>query len=405
MGSETSLRRVLNVPLLTLYGVGTMVGGGFYALTGKVVGMAGMQAPLSILLAGLVALVSAFSFAELASRFPYSAGEAQYVKEAFRSRSLSVLVGWLVIATGVVSAAALANAIVMFLQDRVALNETLGIAAVVLAFGLVAAWGVGQSVFLAVLITFIEVGGLLFILFAARDGFGDLPARWEEMLVPASAGAWTGILAGGFLVFYAFIGFEDMVNMAEEVKEPRRTMPRSIILALLLTLLLYVSVLVAALLTVPANELAESRTPMATIVRPYGEDAVVALSIVSVLAGVNGALIQVIMASRVAYGMSNRGLGPRWLARVNPRTRTPVRATILVTTIVLVLALWFPLVTLAQITSTIILVVFALVNLALWWIKGRDPDPEGEGPRYWRALPLLGFVMCLAIVAYRLFGA
>ncbi len=403
MTERVGLERSISFSLLVLYGVGTMVGGGFYALIGKVAGLAGMHAPLAVLGAALLALASALSFAELSSRYPFSAGESLYVDRAFGARLLSIGVGWLVIATGVVSAATLANAIVVFLQDQFDLDRTLGILTVVGLLGGIAAWGIGESVLVAVTITVIEVGGLIYLVVAASGGFLALPERAGEIALPSDLSAWSGIGLGGFVIFYAFLGFEDLVNMAEEVKRPRRNLPRAILLSLAVTTGLYLVVTAAAILTLSPAELGASANPLADVVDRCGGHRA-AMVAISVLAGVNGALVQFVMASRVAYGMSDKGLGPKLLASVASWTRTPLWATGLVTSVVLVLALWFDLVVLAQITSVVILVIFAVVNLALWRIQRLDPDPGGEGPRYPRWIPALGFLASAGFLVFRALG-
>ncbi len=388
-----TLNRVLTLPLLTFYGLGTIVGGGFYALVGKVAGISGMYAPVSWLVAIVVASFSALSFGELSARYPFSAGESRYVHEAFGRRWLSVLIGWMVIATGVVSAATLANAFVGFLQDLVAIPLWAGIAATVLVLGAVAAWGVAESVMIAVLITFVEVGGLLYVLFAAGGSLAQLPSRLPELLPPLSWEPWPGIVLGGFLCFYAYLGFEDMVNMAEEVKRPEKTLPRAIILSLGITAVLYLVITTVAALALPAAELAASNTPLALLVKGEGRAAVVAITVISMFAGINGALVQLIMGARVAYGMSDKGMGPRWLASVHPWTRTPVRATVLVTGTCLALALWFPLVPLARMTSFIILLVYAVVNIALVVIKRAVPESPADAPCHPMWVPVTGSVL------------
>ena len=402
MTDDVQLERSVTLPLLVLYGLGTMVGGGFYALMGKVAGEAGMYAPLAMVLSGLLALLSSFSFAELSSRYPVSAGEARYVQEAFGRVSLATVVGWLVIATGVVSAAALADATVGFLQDLVRVPERVGIAALVLGMGAVAAWGIGQSVGLVAVITCIEVGALAYAAVVSGVGPAHVVERWPELVPPLEADVLVGIFSGAFLAFYAFIGFEDMVNIAEEVKGVRRNLPVAIVVSVSLTILVYLVITTSAVLTLTPETLASSNTPIAELVRGEGWFATTGIVVVSMLTGVNGALVQIVMASRVAYGMAGRGQAPGWLGAVHPRTRTPVQATIAVGLVVLALALFLPLATLAKATSAIILVVFASVNGALVMIKRRDPDPDGEGPRLPAWLPSLGLVSCVAVLAFQL---
>ena len=345
-----------------------------------------------------MALLSATSFAELSSRYPVSAGEARYIYEGFGRQNLAIATGWGVILTGVVSAATLSVATIGFLRDGVDIPIYVGIPVLVFLMAVVAAWGIGESVGIVVLITVIEVGALIYIVVVAGDSLADLPDRWTQFVPTATPDVWVGIFSASFLAFYAFIGFEDMVNMAEEVRDVRTALPKAIFAAVVASTILYVVVALIAVLTVPPAQLSNSNTPVAEIVRDQGAYASTSLWLVSMLTGINGTLVQIIMASRVAYGMAERGQAPSWLGRIHPRTQTPARATGVFAIVILLLALFFPLTTLARATSSIILVIFALVNLALWKVKGRNPDWEGEGPRLPRWLPLLGFSACVAVL-------
>jgi amino acid transporter len=282
----------------------------------------------------------------------------------------------------------------------VAVPDALAIVLLVLALGALAVWGIQESVTAATVITLIEVGGLLFIIAVAGDSLATLPARWPELLPPLHAGVWQGILLGAFLAFYAFIGFEDMVNVAEEVRDPVRVLPRAILLALAAASVLYVLVALIAVLAIPPAELAGSRAPLAAIYTRATGAPPTLISLISMFAIVNGALIQIVMAARVLYGMSRERWLPEWLGRVHPRTRTPVAATVLVTLVILALALWLPLETLARTTSFVILAVFALINLALLRIKRRDPHPAGVRT-YPAWIPLVGALSTGGFVLYQ----
>lgn len=392
------LRRSVTFPQLVLYGLGTMVGAGFYALTGKVAGEAGMATPLAFAAAGLLALLNAFTFAELSSRFPSSAGEARYVEEAFGRPWLAALVGWLVIATGVVSAGTLSVATAGFLRELVAVPEPAALVLTVVVLGGIAAVGVGASVRTVAAITIVEVGALLLVLAAALPRAGAWPARMGEVAADALPAP---VLAGAFLAFYAFVGFEDMVNMAEEVREVRVTLPRAILLSVVLTTALYVAVALAVVMLVPIEALAGASTPLALVVRALGDPSL-AIVLVSLLAGVNGALVQIVMAARVGYGLARRGRAPAWLGAVHARTRTPLNATALATGLTLVLALLVPLVTLARATSAILLAVFALLNAALWRLRTRAGADDDHVPRYPLALPIAAFLACTGMLVSQL---
>lgn len=401
MPSGIELKRSVSQLFLIMYGLGTIVGGGIYALIGKVSQEALMYTPIAMVLSGLFALMTGLSYAELGSRLPYSAGEVRFIETGFGKARIAQLTGMLVILTGIVSSAALAVATVGFADDFVDLPDKLAVALLVLLMGAIAAWGIGESVAVVAAITVIEVGGLIYVISAA--GVNIPPdASWNDLVPPPEPAVWIGIFAGAFLAFYAFVGFEDMVNLAEEVKDVRRTLPAGIVVSMVLAMVLYCLIALAAVSTVPVDRLASSSTPLAEMVREQGDYAMTGLGIVSLLSGFNGALVQIIMSSRVAYGSAKQGLAPGWFAEVHPLTRTPLRATAVVVGIILVLAVLFPLTTLAKVTSGIILVVFGAVNLALWQIKRADPDPDGEGLRLPNWLPLAGAFGCALVLTFQL---
>ena len=221
--------------------------------------------------------------------------------------------------------------------------------------------------------------------------------RWHELIPPADGIAWVGIFSGAFLAFYAFIGFEDMVNVAEEVKDASHTLPRAIILALIVSTVLYLSVALVAVMALPIRELAASEAPLAVIMNAHGKHYGLLISGISLVAVINGALIQIIMVSRVLYGMGHAGLAWTGFSRVNPRTRTPLRATLLVTLVILIMALWLHLETLAGMTSVITLLVFSAINLALIKLKRREPALAGI-TQYPIWVPLCGCTLSLLLL-------
>lgn len=371
------LRRNLGLGLITLYGLGNILGAGIYVLVGKVAGAAGLYAPLAFIIAAAVATFTAFTYGELAARHPVSAGEAVYVDVAFGIKALSIAVGLLIAFAGMVSSATLARGFVGYFQIFFDLPEALILVLLVFVLGAVAAWGIGESARVAAVLTLVELGGLLLIVAVAGERWANFPEYVSSMMTPAGGFAWQGIVLGAFLAFYAFIGFEDMVNVAEEVERPERNLPLGILIALLVSTVVYLAVSVAALLSVPVEALKTSDAPLAMVYTAATGKAPLVISVIGLFAVVNGALIQIIMASRVFYGMAARGWLPGWIGRVNAVTRTPVVATALASVLVLLFALWIPLVKLAGATSALILVVFFLVSVALIALKIRDPNPAG----------------------------
>lgn len=397
------LRRSLNLPLLTLYGLGNILGAGIYVLIGKVSASAGLFTPLSFLIASILVATTAFTYSELSARYPRSAGEALYLFKAFGVKSLSLLIGLLIIATGVLSSAAIANGFVGYFSVFFNWNETAVIVGLLALLGLLAAWGIKQSVQAAALLTLIEILGLLVIIWVGQDHLGDLDVlAYAEQAMQAEGVIWIGILSGAFLAFYAFIGFEDMVNVAEEVIEPTKTMPRAIILSLIVSTVIYVLVALVSILAVSPTNLAGSAAPLALIYEQITGLSPTLVSLIGMLAVVNGALIQIIMASRVVFGMSQQGWLPGALARINAKTRTPIAATVLITLIILILALWLPMVKLAELTSLLILIIFSLMHLSLIRLKTSNTPVGANVKQYSIALPIIGLVTNASFVAFYL---
>lgn len=353
---------------------------------------AGLYTPLAFLLASFIALFTAISYAELSSRFPKSAGEAFYVYKAFHKPWLSGLIGWLVVFTGLVSAAAITRGFVGYVQLFIDVPAWVAIIGLIFLMGGIAIWGIKESVTMVMLITWIEVGGLLIIIFLAHDSILRLPSLWHE--APAMGNfEWTGIFSGAFLAFYAYIGFEDMVNVAEEIKNPEKNLPPAIFWALGIATLLYILVALAMILALPMETLTQSEAPLATFIAAKGFSPSL-IGLVSLVAIVNGALAQVIMASRVMYGMAKQHNAPRFLATVHPHTQTPVMATLLVMMIILILALWFKIEALAKLTSTVILCVFMMIHLALIRIKYQKEKNE-DAVTYSIFFPITGLVLSI----------
>lgn len=378
--APVGLSRSLGLSLITLYGLGNILGAGIYVLVGEVIGAAGMGAPLAFVLAAMVAGLTAFTYGELAARFPVSAGEAVYVNEAFDARWLAICVGVLIAAAGMVSSATLARGFAGYFRVLADVPDAVLIVCLVVALGSIAAWGIKGSVRIAAALTIIEAGGLVMIVVVAGGELDTVPEKIPEMLLLGGDTVVPGILLGAFLAFFAFIGFEDMVNVAEEVERPERNLPLGILIALCVSTIIYLLVVLVAITSVPLETLAGSEAPLALVYEHATGRSPILISGIGLLAVINGALVQIIMAARIFYGMSAKGWLPRALGAVNPRTRTPVVATVCVTVIITVLALWFPLVGLASATSFLVLVVFGLVNLALIALKRRQPRVSGVIP-------------------------
>jgi len=391
------LRRSIGLPLLTLYGLGTILGAGIYVLIGEVIALAGPRAPSAFLLAAVLAGVTAFSFAELGSRVPRSAGEAAYALAAFERPWLAAVIGWAVVAVGTVSAATMVRGFVGYLDVFVTLPPTLVAVACITVLAAIAIWGIGESLAAAAAITLIEIAGLLFVCAIAGDSLTLAAGEWRSMLPDLDSTGMVGVLSGAFIAFYAFIGFEDIVNVAEEVKQPERNLPRAIVISLAVSSTLYVLVAVIAAFAVPNSQIAGNAAPLAVIVesRGYAPGIIAAISLFAVT---NGALVQIIMASRVLYGLAQEGLAFAWLARIHARTQTPILGTVAVSGVMALLCISLSLDGLARVTSFIALSIFAVVNFSLWRLKRHSTaEPPFSVPT---AVPIAGTILCVAMIGY-----
>lgn len=399
---KTTLTRALNLPLLVLYGLGTTIGAGIYVLVGAAAGQAGFHAPLAFLIAAIGTAPSAASYAELAGRYPVSAAEAVYVENGFNSPTMARLSGLLVVFSGVVAAAAITVGCAGYIGVFVDWPFWLVVLGIVVSMGAVAVLGILESVLLAALFTLIEVGGLLVIVvagFSSDEIIIQTPGLFAEL---NNIAIWSGIASAGLLAVFAFIGFEDMVNVVEETKKPSVTMPLAIGATLIITALLYFLVTLVSVSSVPPSELAQSTAPLSAVYEKVTGRSASAISAIAIFATLNTILVQFIMASRVIYGMADRSALPAMFATVNQVTRTPVKATILVVAITTLFALAIPLDNLAEYTSMIILMIWGLSNTALLLIKIRKTPAPVDAFQVPIWVPVLGLVFCCAFISIAL---
>jgi APA family basic amino acid/polyamine antiporter len=408
------LKRRLSLTLVVLYGLGVTIGAGIYVLIGETAGHAGVYAPVAFGLAAVVMGFSAGTFSEFVGRLPVSAGEAAYIRFGFGSRTIALLAGCIVLLAGIVSSATIslgsAGYLGAFLDPVLVVDRDMLVITIVLLVALIACVGILESVAVAAVMTLIEIGGLLAIVAGGLLAGPDLLTRLPSV-VPHSldSAVWASIVSAGLLAFFAFIGFEDMVNIAEEVREPERTMPRAIFITLAIATLLYFLVVAIAVLSVPLEDLAASDAPLGLVFGAVTNLPAGLVSGIAIIATFNGIVIQVIMASRVLYGMADQGTIPgaagRAFAFVYGRTGTPIIATVLVAAAIAILAVNFEIAGLAAVTSQLILVVFVTVNLALVRVKWRERRGKSEpiGAHIFQvpiAVPVFGAIFSLVLLVF-----
>ena len=398
-GQAGGLRRVITRRMLLFFVLGDVLGAGIYALVGEVGAATGGAIWAPFLLALFLALFTAFSYAELVTKYPRAAGAALYVNRAFRMPFLTFVVAFAVLASGLASAATIARAFGgQYLSAFVAwptIAVGLGFLAVIAMINL---RGIRESMRFNFVLTVIEVAGLLLVVTigaaALADGLGE-PSRALEF--DRDTSVFLAILSGAGIAFFALIGFEDSVNLAEEARRPRVDYPWALFGGLLAAGTIYLAVTLVASMVVPVDRLASSSAPLLEVTST-GPLAVPdrVFSAIALFALANGALINLIMASRLMYGMAEQGVVPDPLRRVLPNRRTPWVAIAFTTALAAGLLVTGDLGDLAETTVLLLLAVFAIVNVAVLVLR-RDPVGEDHF-RSPTAMPVIGFVVSVGLM-------
>lgn len=384
-GGEPSLVRVIGPGLLLLFIMGDILGTGVYALTGKVAAQVGGIVWLPFLAAFIVALLTAFSYLELVTKYPQAAGAALYTQRAFKSHFFTFIIAFTVMCSGLTSSAsaskAFAGNLAAMLNWDLAENGggmKLVAGGFLLLLMLITLRGVSESVKVNVVLTCIELSGLLIVLvvglWAMTQGSADF-SRLTDVHVAEGKTPFSAITAATALAFFAMVGFEDSVNMAEETKDPVKIFPKMLLLGLGLTGVVYVLVAITSVSLVSPAKLGEGSTPLLQVVQvgapgfPTGVFAGITMFAVS-----NTALLNMLMASRLLYGLAHEGVLPRSLGKVSAKTRTPWVA-ILFTTVIALGLVWFSnLTALGGTTALLLLVVFTVVNVAVLVLRKDRKD-------------------------------
>jgi APA family basic amino acid/polyamine antiporter len=398
--AQIALKRVVTPLMLVLFILGDVLGAGVYALAGTIADQVGGAIWMPLLLALLFALLTAGSYAELVTKYPQAGAAAVFAGKAFRSPLVSFLVGFCMLAAGVTSAAGLSLA---FAGDYLATFVDLPPHVTALAFlgviGLLNARGIKESLSANIVMTLIEVSGLVLVVVAGAwflgQGHGD-PGRALEFKAGTSPGV--AILGAALLAFYSFVGFETSANLAEEVRDVRRTYPRALFGALLIAGVIYMAVGVAAATVLPVDSLVSSSAPLLDVVRASGLGIPPRLfAFIALVAVANGALLTMIMASRLTYGMARTGLLPAVFGRVLARRRTPWVAILATSLAAAGLTLTGSLEVLAQTVVLLLLFVFISTNLAVLILR-RD-RVEARHFRVPTPVPVLAILSCLVLMS------
>jgi APA family basic amino acid/polyamine antiporter len=407
----SKLKQVITGPLLFLFILGDVLGAGIYALMGVLAGEVGGALWIPLVVALLLAFLTAGSYAELVTKYPKAGGAAVFAERAFRTPVVSFLVGFSMLAAGVTSAAGLSLA---FAGDYLGtFLDVPPVPAAIVFLALVAclnARGISESLKSNVVMTIIELSGLVIVIVvvAVMLGRGDGDVTRVNEFAPGTNPA-LATLAAAIIAYYSFVGFETSANVAEEIRDPRRVYPRALFGALLTAGVVYVLVALASSIALPADELADSSGPLLDVVAASGVGIPAWIfSLIALIAVANGALLTMIMASRLTYGMANQGLLPATLGRVLPKRRTPWVAIVATTGVAMILTTIGDLSTLAETVVLLLLFVFISTNVAVLVL--RKDRVEHNHFRVWTFVPVLGVASCILLLTQQsakvwLFGA
>lgn len=402
------LQRSIGMTQMAFYGLGSMLGAGIYGLIGKAAGQMGNAIWMAFLVSMVAALLTGLSYASIASRYPRAAGAAYVTQRAYRQAMLTYVVGLAVMCSGLTSVATQSRVVAANLQ-QLGFLEGVPLTLLALGFLLLLAGivfrGIRECMWLNVLCTTVEAFGLILVIAVGFSYWGSVDLL--ETPPPSEATGGVGgitallLMQGAVLTFFSFIGFEDTLNVAEEVKNPRKVLPWGILLAMVAATLIYIAVSITAVSVVPWQELSSAAGPLTEVVRraaPWFPP--VAFLGITLFAVTNTALLNYVTASRLAYGMAQQGLLPRVLRRVHRTRRTPHMAVLVLLAMITGLALLGDITQLASATVLLLLLVFSIVNGALVILKLRPGEPAGgfEVPIF---VPALGAVVCAALLVNR----
>ena len=391
------LRRELGFWQLTASGIGIIVGAGIYALIGAATAKAGSGVWLSFLIAAGLSVLTGLSYCELAALFPSAGGEYEYTRNAF-PRSIAFLTGWLMIAGLAVGAAAVALGFARYLNEFIDVPLRPAALAILVAAAGVAFSGIKQSGRLTILLCLVQVGGLLLVIFLGMKHIG------EVSLAPSTG--FSGILGGAALVFFAFIGFDEVITLAEETKDPSRTVPRALLAALGISAGLYVLVAITAVSVLGASALAASARPLADVLRvSVGGFSTQVVAFVALASTANAVLLMLTASSRLTYAMARSGALPANLGKVTKERAVPVVAVVVCASVAAVFMLFGDLSGVASVTDFAVYLVFLAVNATVVVLRIRQPGLErpfrvpfsvGRLP----VTPILGFVTTLVMLSF-----
>ncbi len=396
-----ALKRTLGLGACIFFGVGSILGAGIYTIIGKIAGYGGNMTWLAFSIAWITALMTAFSYAELSSAFPKAGGEYEYAKKAFGKR-WGIGLGSIISLNGIVSGATVAVGFAGYLSQLLDFNVLAGSLGIIALIFLVNVSGIRESSAVNIGFTIIEIGGLLFVIFAAMPSIGNVD------LTVLPPGGFTAIFTASALAFFAFIGFEEIVKLAEETHEPEKNIPRALFWAGGIVAIVYLAVAVSAVSALDYKELANASGPLAAVAQSrFGRAGIIAISVIALFATSNTILSNMLGSSRVLLNMSRETPLLARFSRVSAKRKTPVAALVLILVVMAGFAMIGDIELIARIANIFVFLTFIVVNACVIVLRYKHPRIKrpykvpvalGKVP----LIPVLGIILTLVLFTFNI---
>ncbi len=399
----SELKRTLGVTECIFFGVGSILGAGIYTIIGKVAGLSGNMIWLSFLIASVTALCTAFSYAELSAAFPKAGGEFEYAKKAFGNKT-GVFLGIITSSNGVISGATVSLGFAGYLNELIGVNLFLASLGIIVLIFLVNISGIRQSSWVNIVFTLIELSGLIFVIYVAFPSIKKI--NYTEL----PAGGINGLLTASALAFFAYIGFEEIVKLAEETKNPKENIPRALFSASIIVIMVYSLVAICAVSVIPYAELGQSGSPLADVVETrFGRTGIIIISVIALFSTSNTILSNMLGSSRVLLSMSKETTLLKRFSYISKKRKTPVAALVLILLVMCGFALIGKIETVAMIANIFIFLTFIVVNLSVIVLRLQDKKSERPFriPLNIRDIPvisILGILMTILLLMYSIYS-
>ncbi|MBP9081583.1 MAG: amino acid permease [Bacteroidia bacterium] len=397
------LRRTLGLAECVFFGVGSILGAGIYTLIGKVAGVSGNLIWLSFFIASMSALFTAFSYAELSAAFPKAGGEYEYAKKAFGKKT-GVFLGLTISLNGIISGATVAIGFAGYLSELIGINLLVSAMGIIIVLFGVNVLGIRGSSIVNIIFTLIEVSGLLFVIYVAIPYIGDV----NYLEIPANG--FNAILAASSLAFFAYIGFEEIVKLAEETKSPEKNIPRALFISSIIVMVTYSLVAISAVSVIPYEDLGNSSSPLADVIgKDYGKTGVIIISVIALFATGNTILSNMVGSSRVILNMSKETKAMKLLSYISPKRKSPLYALVLILLLMLGFALIGNIETIARIATVFIFITFIVVNLSVIVLRIRQKEILRPYRIPWNinnipVLSVMGIISTLVLLGYTIYS-